>query len=270
MTYNELDERLHWTSQILARINRSYLTEKADGSHINIGLNIAHSTLMGRWINMEEDQWLPMVDLDKFVFKILGNNLKKRFEVPLRDQNMDMLQALVADFMKDIPIKGAAFNDPLPYELPDYSFKHDPFYQFSRDELDHWMHWRSLSKRVIQDVLSSISVSGEVRIWPDRFNTGIRINASEENEISLGLAMHDQLSDEAYFYITAYRSDDVKIPFKYAPNLRKGSWITKGDWKGAILPIDRLNGSSDLTDVQAFIFRSLEWLVELDVDRGFL
>jgi hypothetical protein len=270
MTYFEIDRRLHWMSQILARINRSYVPEKKDNSHLNLGLDIAHSTIMGRWINVEGEQWLPMLDLDKFVFKILGNNLKKRFELELDNQNMDMLQAMVGDFMKDVPLSGSPFKDPLPYQIPDYSFQHDAFRKFSKDELDHWMHWRSLSKRVIQDVLSSVSVSGEVRIWPDRFNTGIKINASDTNELSMGLAMGDELSEEAYFYITAYRSDDVKIPFKYAPELRKGTWITQGDWKGAILPIDRLNGYSDLTDLQAFIFRSMEWLVELDVEQGFL
>ena len=88
MTYDQIDQRLHHMCQLLARINRTYVTPKDDDSHTTIGIDIAHSSLMGRWVNTEDDQLLPILDLDKFEFKIMGRNLKRRLVIPLQGITM--------------------------------------------------------------------------------------------------------------------------------------------------------------------------------------
>ena len=49
------DKWLHWLAQLLAKVNRTYLTKQPDDSHTNLSYSSISRCLSGRWISTAND-----------------------------------------------------------------------------------------------------------------------------------------------------------------------------------------------------------------------
>ncbi len=49
--YIKTDRQLHWLSQVIAKINRTYVPKKNDDSHTNLYFDNLGKRITGRWID---------------------------------------------------------------------------------------------------------------------------------------------------------------------------------------------------------------------------
>ena len=52
--YNNIDKKIHQLSQIIAKVNRTFVPKKADDSHTNFFFDPLSHRLYGRWIKTKD------------------------------------------------------------------------------------------------------------------------------------------------------------------------------------------------------------------------
>ena len=75
------------------------------------------------------------------------------------------------------------------------------------------------------------------------FDTDIYIEPSAKIGIGFGLAMEDSLVGAPYFYFSGYGLNGYTIDYTNFQVLEIGKWIVKENWKGAVLPLQELQGT---------------------------
>lgn len=260
--YTNTDRQLHRICQLIARVNRSYVPKKKDDSHTNLFFDPVGNQIMSRWVQTEQGRRILSLKLSVGRFEWLNEKFEalhtiKAFPVNWTKIEKEMAETLTAERLNVEP-----FFEELHYKIPNYDLQHPSIKGISEDGLKQWIHYRRLANNACSSLLGFLQSSGEARIWPHHFDTGVYTLINKKIGIGFGLAMKDSMLESPYFYLAAYPEKGVIINYDNASHLSEGHWEINPHWKGAVLPIDELPvfcGESE-EKVNQFIFQALSWI----------
>lgn len=249
-TYNKTDQQLHFLSQILAKVSRTFVPEVADDSHTNLSFEPLDFRIHSRWIKTPKGNIILSLNL-------LNLSYEWQSETKTIIQRVEAVGKLPHEIEKELEfglksmgIEETNFSDKLHYEIPTYSFINNPNEAVSPSCIKEWAVRRRMANMVCSELLDYFQKDAEVRIWPHHFDTGFYTSVSSSMNIGFGWAMKDEKANNAYFYMAGY--SDNEIDYSNIKDLPAGRWELGDDWKGTILP---------LTDFETLSFEETQPLI---------
>ncbi len=265
--YNSTDQHIHLLCQPIAKLNRTYVTKKEDDSHTNLFFDSVNNRIFGRWVETNQGFVVLALNLETQEYEWLTKSLH---QISTHNVVGKTIEEIEIDTEQLLDSKGqsiAGFRKPLHFDIPDYSFKEEPFKPFNKVGLSEWKEYRRLANSMCSSVLGMLQADGEARIWPHHFDTGIYIEQTSSLGIGYGLATFDGMLDSAYFYVSGYGLNDAAIDYNKLEQPSFGKWLTE-DWKGAALEIKKLQGLSLLEKVNIVEKFSATAIQQLMISQG--
>lgn len=240
--YKQIDCYVHALSQIIAKISNSFIPAEDDDSHANLRFDPLGQRIIGRWIESDKGQFLFSLNLARYSFEWLNIWQEPVRVYPIEWKTLANLQDEIARDLESVGLEPEKFEAKLNYELPAYDFEAKPFPAQEPGELKYWMQIREQANNACQKLLDFLQMESEIRIWPHHFDTGIYVELYDKLALGFGWALADSITDDPYFYMTAYGINCV-VNYQTLPQLSFGRWEIKPEWKGAVLT---------LSDIQKF------------------
>ncbi|MEL7220426.1 MAG: hypothetical protein AAGJ93_03845 [Bacteroidota bacterium] len=242
-TYSRIDQHLHLVCQLIAKVNKLMVPAQADDSHTNLYFDTISKRILGRWfVNSEGQRYIMSLHLKSLQLECLDTHYQPVVSIDYTQKT----KVETTDLLSKALINKGIITDVLPasmhYDIPAYSFADEKFNRLLRKDIVIWWRYRELANIACSTLLGHLGVTGEIRIWPHHFDTGIYVEPTDRYGIGFGLAMADDLIDEPYFYLSFYALDGSKIDYTQLPSLKQGDWKISDGFKGAVLPIAELEG----------------------------
>ncbi|MCF7902790.1 MAG: hypothetical protein K9M19_05135 [Candidatus Marinimicrobia bacterium] len=261
--YNRTDEQIHYLSQLIAKVNRSFLEPQDDDSHTNLFFDPLSRRVYGRWVTTPAGPLIFALELDNFQFQWLDSRFRVLQKITVAGKDLEQIEDETMKGLDGVGLASVDLRQPLHFKLPSYSVSGKTQNKPDSAGLAQWQFFRSLANDTAAAVLGHFQVTGEVRIWPHHFDTGISGQVLKSLAIGFGLAMADNLVNEPYFYLAGYGEE----PFEYTglTELDAGTWVTGDSWRGALLPLIEIpeNSLSDARDMlHRFVLKSAAWYLE--------
>jgi hypothetical protein len=236
--YYSADQQIHWLSQLLAKINRTFLEKKSDDSHTNLYFDALNKRLYGRWLESSNGKHLISLNLTDLSLELHDQYLNSVWLINCQGKSVLEVESQLDNGLNELGFEDNDWKEHMHYEIPDYGLNKGPIERLSESQINLWCRFRALANHACMDLLGSCQAESEIRIWPHHFDTGIYFKVGEELEIGFGLAMKDSLANEAYFYLTANADS---LDFDYSTFSSGNSWEWKSDdWKGALFKLSTL------------------------------
>jgi hypothetical protein len=266
---NKATEQLHVASQYISMAGEFLAEKQNDGSHANMG-----------WLSMKEKFIShPFGNKEQFVFELSPELMqltladiknKSCSTLDLKGVMQDEGVVWIRQKLSENKIAGAKkYRIQLPYDLPDYAnFKGKKFKKSPKKAFLGFSKLRTWAEYFVNKHKSEFEYASATRTWPHHFDHASYIplekNKSGEviKSISLGLAIHDGMIDEPYFYISAWQKDK-KLDLSKMKELSAGYWLNDG-FKGAVFPV--LDLVDDLTfeeRIDSYFKEAIEQLLKL-------
>ncbi len=260
--YNKIDQQMHGLAQLIAITNRNYVTEKKDDSHTNLYFDSLGNRLMGRWFGEPQKEILLCFNLNNGRLEWINKEQHVVESLTIAGKSREELLLFLKDFTKSKGFDANAYDKPMHFDIPDY--KHSNLQStFDPDAFKSWTAMRALANEASNLLSGFLQQNDQPRIWPHHFDTGIYLQVLNHLGIGFGLAMKDEMVGDAYFYLAAY-AKDMEFDYFSAEPLDYGYWITKGGWKGAVLPLSTLKGISEdkaLHMLGGFMQQATHWFL---------
>ena len=267
-SYYNVDQVLHQLCQILAKVNRTFVTTKSDDSHTNLFFDSLQSKILSRWISTEKGEFLCALNILDFQFEWINSHYKIEHIISIDGKTQNDIQNELNKVLTNAKVDTSHLKDEMHYDIPNYSFKADTYHSLSLNELSKWINFRALANNASSKILGTLQTQSEIRIWPHHFDTGIFTTTKNNIGIGFGLAMRDSLFNDAYFYFSVYKNNS---PVKYnnLSELTFGNWFTSEHWNGAVLALSLLNNESNIEKesiVNQFINEAIEWTFKENIN----
>lgn len=262
-SYHQTDRQIHWLSQILAKVNRSFVPEEKDDSHTNLGFDFLEMRILSRWFMVDGKHFLLSLNLETFSFELFDEAQESQWSITLRGKSIMEIENNLIDAFELSHIVNADWRKPMHYEIPDYGFQKSPIDQPSKEAISIWTEFRYLANLSALNLIQHAQSQAEIRIWPHHFDTGIYFELPNSIGLGFGLAMQDDMVGEAYFYHSINLKGKT-LDQKSLKVLNRGEWQIKENWKGAILKLSELIDlplSEKLTTLNNFLKESYGQLI---------
>lgn len=262
--YIQADQQLHRLCQVIAKVNRTYVHEKEDDSHTNLGFNPIRGFIEGRWIDTGRIRIQLILRLSDVCFVWLDENGNSLQTVSTAKKQIIEIEKSLKKTLEREGFDSSKFQNELHYRIPDYAFLDQPVALLSRLALNEWIHWRSVANEACAYLLKSFKQNEEIRIWPHHFDTGIYMDLNEKLGIGFGFAMKDDHVGAPYFYATCYPKSG-EADYSGIEELSYGRWVVD-DWHGAVLSLKGLQLLSKKEVqiiIQTFIDETMNWYNEM-------
>ncbi|MDF1570609.1 MAG: hypothetical protein P1P82_03220 [Bacteroidales bacterium] len=262
--YNQTDKQVHWLSQVIAKVNRTFVPGKDDDSHTNLYFDAMGGRLFGRWIDGPDGRIILALNLQTFAFEWMDERQHVLHEVQVFEKDLVQLEQEVAAYPATIHLDTDRFSVPLHFGIPEYGFEVLHQGDVSSGGMQQWFVFRELANRSCQAMLGYLQAESEIRIWPHHFDTGIYAMVTPDLGLGFGLAMEDAMVGSPYFYLSGY-NQRKPVSYENPSRLTKGSWITGEHWNGAVLTLEMLGNTSEEESgliLQEFISEATGWFLK--------
>jgi len=239
---NAVTEQVHAAVQYPAMAGKYFGVHQDDDSHTNMAWNTADKEFNGRWHKVGNLR-LSVAPVD-LVLKMENGKELKAIELHgmSRKESIDWTRNHLSDF----GFEGSQFKLSFHYDLPDYAqMKNHRFQKQNLDFHQRFGNIRTWGAVFCNHYRKYFSMAHESRTWPHHFDHGCYMPVAMHGDkvtksVSIGLAIHDSLCPEHYFYTTYWSQEDQHN--MEVPPLSNGRWeIDK--LSGSLLPVSSLAGS---------------------------
>jgi hypothetical protein len=237
--YTNTDQRIHLLSQLIAKVNRTFVPKKEDDSHTNLYFDSIGKRIYGRWFEANTERLVFSLHLTTLHFELLNDQLEVLSSVLAIGKTIAEIEETVEKEVTQLGISAAGLKLPLHFEIPQYKFTSHPIQPIDQQKLIEWCGYRSIANQVCNDLLGLAQTPGEIRIWPHHFDTGIYFEPNKKIGIGFGFAMEDSMVGAPYLYISGYPKDRTII-YQNAPTSENWQWEISENWKGCVLPLPKL------------------------------
>lgn len=227
---------LHMAAQYLSAAGKSFLKHNDDDSHTTMQWDADEQTLFTDALN-EEGLRLGL-NMGAFALDFHHPLSGLEASYPLTGaRHFDVVNWIERE--RAFCGLNGQYTFDLHYELPYEDSFADGFHypRISGTARDKLSTLRDKAQTALQSLVAQAEIDskGKVQVWPHHFDTGLVIShkARPNLTFSLGLAMPDSLSDQWYFYLSAYQGEQV-MAVSDITKLSKGLWLNEG-FTGAIL-----------------------------------
>ena len=241
--YVKTDQQIHWLSQVIAKVNRSFSEEKTDDSHTNLFYDPLGDKLTGRWICVNDKIIMLSLNLETWRMEWLNENLEVLNFFDVLGLSIEEIEIKTGEYLEFLGADTSVLNKPLHFEISNYGLSILYEKDLNQTGLEQWKFYRNLANQACTYFLGYIQKESEIRIWPHHFDTGIFAPVNKKLEIGFGLAVKDNMAKSPYFYMAGYK-ENFPVSFSSKPALRYGKFIMEKHWKGAIITLDNLPSDS--------------------------
>tara|TARA_R110002050_G_scaffold71466_6_gene153652 strand:+ start:16272 stop:17069 length:798 start_codon:yes stop_codon:yes gene_type:complete len=244
--YIKTDQLLHRLSQLIAKMNRQFVAKKEDDSHTNFYFDPLQGAIISHWLDTNMGPIIFRLNLLDWSFDFVDGNFNLLDRVDLQTTKLSELEQHIVYGMEKLALNSKGFTDKMHFKIPDYELADDCLKTMHPFNLEEWMVYRSLANHACYEVLGSLQRTGEVRIWPHHFDTGIYFKLKNNVHLSFGLAMQDDHCPDPYFYASAF--NNVGASIKVNPpqsSILTGKWISSSDFNSAIFSLKELKKSHE-------------------------
>jgi hypothetical protein len=232
----DIATQLHLASQYLAMAGKSFLPQKDDDSHTNLGFFSEDNTLR-TWDLNDSGIYLAFRFDD---FSLQWGDADGKIAFALDGKNHDEIISWITKMASASKLE-KIYNYDLHYELPYSPPVNFRFNSSDLSELDNLLQLRILAQNVLKEFLDGENLQSDIRIWPHHFDTGafFELNDNSGKSIGLGMAIPDSVCNQHYFYMSGYLGHDALETNSFS-KLSYGQWKNNG-FKGAILNTSKTN-----------------------------
>ena len=239
--YNYVDQQVHRLSQIIAKVNRTYVTSREDDGHTNLYFDPLDHRVLGRWVAAGSKKMILTIDLQRLTLEWLDHMHQVQFSIPILGKSIGQLELAVESSLSDLGINPDGFRQPMHYSMPAYPQSDQVIHRLDPNALAKWERIRALANHACFDLLGYLQTPAEVRIWPHHFDTGVYVEPNKQMGLGFGLAMRDDMVGTPYFYLSVYALGNGPVHYDAATELVFGSWISEKNWQGAVLRLEEVN-----------------------------
>lgn len=221
--------QMHLASQYLAAAGISFLEQKADDSHTNLGFNTDSGCLETHLLSKNNDQLLLCYEDFSLLWKSNDGTTVLKLDGVSHKEVLGWLIETSRKFLNK------EYHYQFHYELP-YSINEDDVFQLLNiSDVRDLLQLRTLTQLSLEKIINTYDFDTEIRIWPHHFDSGIYAKVpNTEISVGLGLAIPDSVCDSYYFYTSGYNNVGQITPTNFK-ELTKGYWSSTG-FKGGVLP----------------------------------
>lgn len=258
--YTNVDQRIHFLCQVLAKVNRNFVPEKEDFSHSTLSFDCLGARIVSRWIETKNGNIIMALDLPTFSFIWLDKSFQIIQKTTISGKTKDQIEHEIISGFEKLGLGDEGFTKKLKYKIPVYPFKDEVFQTLETQALYKWIYYRNMANEACARFLKHVMMEDEIRIWPHHFDTGVYKEIDGKIGIGFGLAAQDSLINSPYFYLSGYLLEG-ELSFENLSPLKYGRWDT-GDWNGAVLPLAEIDALADIdkrSAVDEFIKTALNW-----------
>ena len=255
--YHKADQYIHWLSQTLAKVNRTFVPKKADDSHTNLYFDALQQKILGRWITTEKGKALLALNVKTLDFEWLNTSNQVLNKISSIGKTILEVEKEVSESLSNFGLDASDFSKKMHYDIPIYDFINEPIEAIETKTLQEWFFYRNLANEKSNLILGSLQVEGDVRVWSHHFDTGIYVTPNERIGIGFGMAMQDTMVGTPYFYVAGY-AQKGNLNYENPANLTFGEWKIGEHWKGAVLSIQNVENHQ----VNTFIKEVFEWYLD--------
>lgn len=252
--YTKTDQQLHFLSQVITKVNRTYVPKKEDDSHTNLFFDALSNRITGRWIEMKDTKVFFTLNIDTQTVEVMNETGQSIASIASISKHITEVEQEIEKVLPGLGLNPKGFSKPLHFEIPQYDLAKKPIAKIDPDGLSQWKHFRQLANQACYQLMGYAQKWDEVRIWPHHFDTGIYIEINDKTAIGFGWAMQDDMVGEPYFYYSAYGLYGHTIDYSSTAPLTDGKWFTE-NWKGAVLPLSKVNHQS----IDLFLLETMNW-----------
>jgi hypothetical protein len=245
----------HYAAQWLARAARSYVPERPDESHTNLGWDDAFGGLVTHPLRNGSRIGLKIADL---ALVVLG---KTEQTLSLDGRADAEVRAWLGDQLATGGLDAKKLDAPLSYDMPFHALQYGA--RYSTEELtgplatlSAWYANANAALGHAQHKLAARKLKAPaVRCWPHHFDLDCLVPLGGERTVGLGFSPGDEYCDEPYFYITMYPEPSIPA-LPLLPAL--GHWHTY-EFLAAFAPAHKIVAAPDQgVYVERFIDVSLD------------
>ncbi len=240
---NRTTETVHLASQYLAMAGKYFASSQSDDSHTNMSWNAAEQRLEGNVIQTDPDGRFALV-VPSLTLQLLQGG-KVVASCPLAGRRQEEGITWMRMQLQELGLAAEQYQISYHYDLPDYALgDHLSFGTVDTGSLELFARIRSWGHQICGKYREPFAFASPARTWPRHFDHGVYapLAHNEKGEpsrsISFGLAIHDGLIPEHYWYITHWSADEITYPTEM-PALSLGSWDIPR-LHGASLPLSQL------------------------------
>ena len=258
--YNQADQVLHFLSQVIAKTNRHYVPAKADDSHSNLYFDVLGNRIVGRWIETLAGKMILTLNLSTLAFEWYDDKQNLVQSVKSTGIKLEHVESEITEQLTNFGLDPGGFREGLHYTIPDYPVSNMEVLPLGDAQISAWKHFRKLANQACSLLLGYLQIEGEIRIWPNHFDTGIYVSRNGMG-LGFGLATQDEMFAKPYFYMTGY-SEKGTLQFDKLPNLGVGTWETGEKWQGAVLllpVLKRLSDEQQESAIKNYIMKAADW-----------
>lgn len=264
---NETTNQVHYAAQFLAAAGKAFVENQADDSHTNMAWHQETETFMGHPFAQNPDLHLAL-KVEGLQLEIHNAQHKVLDQFSLIGRSLAEGESWLKEALKKQNIESESFTLKLHYDIPDHPLAHGArFEALTHEDYQTFSKVRTISDIVLPQHLKQFENASSLRTWPHHFDHGtfIPLKVDEQGNllqsIGLGLAIHEAIIPEYYFYITHW-SKEGGIDYSNLPDLPSGGEWYQGAWTGAILKVSQF-ANADEAAINLFIKEAIQASLDL-------
>jgi hypothetical protein len=229
--------QLHYAAQFATALGISYLAQRPDDSHTNLGWDPGLEALRSRDVNtLSHAVCVAVRPRDLSLIVLIDGSIGQ--PIPLHGSTIPQAEAGLRSALATAGLDGRKLTLGRHYDLPPHPVAGgEPFDASRSNDFAELAHWFGNAATVLE-ALRSRSAGSEVRCWPHHFDIATLATVAPGRTCGAGMLPGDAMFPEPYYYVNAYpRPDDTLTS---TPLHGGGVWNTE-DWFGAVLTASRLS-----------------------------
>ncbi len=231
---------IHRGVQFIAMVGKFYVENQPDDSHTNLEWLNDQEVLAGNWADSPKGKFRFAMRSKELTLLMYDKDMNEvdncRLEGLTNAQILDWVKIHLHQFEVD----SDKMKLDIHYDIPHHATDDGATYSFQNPELfAEIAKHRENSDLILRAFAAQYKTASTVRTWPHHFDHGAYIpmtfdeNGNATKSFSIGMGIHDEASDEPYYYITTWSADGDNS-YDNVPDLPHGEWLSS-PFNGAVL-----------------------------------
>jgi hypothetical protein len=266
---NETTNQIHHAVQFLAAVGVAFVEHQADDSHTNMAWDKNRNQFMGHSFS-KTDLHLAL-QIQHLELQLHDSNHHVLAKMSLIDKTQVDGSNWIIETLNKQGLTTHDFSLNLHYEIPEHPLASGAKFSVSGEDAAAFSAVRTIGDIILQEHSKPFEHASSIRTWPHHFDHGSYIPIAFDEagkaikSFSIGLAIHDDIIPEHYFYITHWMKDE-KADHSQLPELPGNGYWNREQWTGAVLKISdvaQLDSSKQKTAIDAFMQAGIQASLEL-------
>jgi len=236
----------HHAVQFVARVAKSYLPNKADDSHTNLGWHDESGDLLSHFI---DDTFYMGLNPETLSLRVYDPSFHELGVFDMDGATENEVTEWIKESLEELGYEVDELVSKMHYDLPDHPTASGATFNRTgqEGEFAELARFRANSDVILAHIAGQFETASDVRTWPHHFDHGsyIPVAFDEAGEATksfgIGLGLPDPYSDQPYFYINLWQKDG-ELDDTNLPELAAGGQWNQKDWHGAILEAEAFVG----------------------------